>query len=435
VALRRGEGDVDVWIPDSSMWAAKVTPSPTVSIASSPVVLAVPERVARRMGPGAAYEQVAEAATTPDRFILQGPAPATSATTQAALFDFRQSLGSTPAQRGQLVALLRSLETRPAGELRASATGGRSPVAQVVTERAVRAVNRKAERAPYRALYPTTPGTSMDYPYVILSRDPAVEAAARRLLHGLKGQAGLASLDKLGFRTGGSALTRRALTAGDSRAALRTLAVVERPTRTLAVVDVSGSMASPVPGVPGATRMDLARTAIRRGVGLLPNGTVAGLWRFSANLTPSTDYQQLAPMTELSRQSRELFKRAVNRLQVDPDGGTGLYSSTLAGVRYVRSDYDPTRVNSVIVLSDGKDQDATAHGISEDELLAALRAENDPHRPVVVIAIAYGPDSDTVALRKISEATGGTLYTASDPRELPLIVSEALGHRFATKGS
>ena len=42
-------------------------------------------------------------------------------------------------------------------------------------------------------------------------------------------------------------------------------------------------------------------------------------------------------------------------------------------------------------------------------------------------------DSDTAALRRISAATGGTLYTASDPRELPLIFGEAIGHRFAAK--
>jgi Ca-activated chloride channel homolog len=169
-------------------------------------------------------------------------------------------------------------------------------------------------------------------------------------------------------------------------------------------------------------------------LGLLPDGTVAGLWRFSADLTPSTDYEQLAPLTELTRQSRERFASALSRLDVDRGGGTGLYSSTLAAVRYVRSGYDPTRVNSVIVLSDGKDQDATAHGISLHGLLAALRAENDPQHPVIVITIAFGPDSDTAAMRKISAATGGTLYTASDPRELPLIFSEAIGHRLATMG-
>jgi Ca-activated chloride channel homolog len=432
--LGRGDKQVDVWIPDSSMWTAKVTTSRSASIASSPVVLAVPERLARRLGPGASYEQVAEAATTGHRFTIQAAAPTRSATTQAALFDLRQLLGGTPAGRGQLVALLRSLRTRGSGELDPSAANTATSVAEVVTERAVRALNATAKRPLYRALRTTTPGTSLDYPYVVLSHDPAVKAVAGELLQALKGPAGSASLDALGFRTGDSTPATHPLSADESRAALKTLAVVDLPTRTLAVVDVSGSMASPVPGLPGTTRMDLARTAIRRGVELLPDGTVAGLWRFSSNLTPSTDYEQLAPMTELNRQSRKLFAGALSRLQVDPNGGTGLYSSTLAAVRYVRSTYDPTRVNSVTVLTDGRDQDATAHDISLHTLIAALRAENDPQHKVVVVGIAYGPDSDTAAMRKISDATGGTLYTASDPRELPLMLSEAIGHRFASNG-
>jgi Mg-chelatase subunit ChlD len=302
-----------------------------------------------------------------------------------------------------------------------------------VTERAVRAANTAARRTLYRAVAPATGGTSLDYPYVILSDDPTVTATARRLRDALEDPAGRARLAGSGFRTGRSASEVRPLTAAGAREALRTLAVVDRPTQTLALVDVSGSMASPVPGAPGVTRMDLARTAIRRGLGLLPDGTVAGLWRFSADLTPSTDYEQLAPLTTFTRQSRKQFAGALSRLQVDPDGGTGLYSSTLAAVRYARSGYDPTRVNSVIVLSDGKDQDATAHGIGLHRLLTTLRAENDPKRPVIVISIAYGPDGDTAAMRRISAATGGTLYTVSDPRQLPLIFSEAIGHRLSSE--
>src|SRR4029079_8355481 len=55
--LERGTARIDVWVPDSSMWAANVT-SPT-SIGSSPVVLAVPMSLAREVGPNATYEQLA----------------------------------------------------------------------------------------------------------------------------------------------------------------------------------------------------------------------------------------------------------------------------------------------------------------------------------------------------------------------------------------
>jgi Ca-activated chloride channel family protein len=422
--LARHASQVHVWVPDSSRWApdAKLT-----SIASSPVVLAVPERIARRLGPDATYEQIGEAATTAHPIRLQAADPAGSATSQAALIDLGSSLGSAPAQRGQLASLLRSMDTRASTDLPSGTSLG-APVARATTERAVTAANSAAGEAVYRAVHPMTAGRSMDYPYVVLTTDPVLAATAQALLDGLRSPDGLAALERLGFRAGTTAAAQP-LTAAESAAALRTLEVLDRPSRALALVDVSGSMALPVSGAAGATRMDLARAAIRQGMAFLPEGTVAGLWRFSANLTPSTDYEQVAPLTTLTEQSRGRFAAAIRGLEVDPYGGTGLYSSTLAAVRYVRAGYDPTRVNSVVVLSDGRDQDATAHGISLHTLLTTLRAEDDPKRPVIVVSIAYGPDSDAAAMRTISAATGGTLYTARDPRDLPMIFREAIGNR------
>ncbi len=414
--LERGTARIDVWVPDSSMWAANVT-SPT-SIGSSPVVLAVPRSLAREVGPTATYEQLA--AVSPP-LTLQARDPKTSAQTQAALVDLNASLRSTSAQRGQFAALLRSL---------GSDASERARTVRVSTEQAVRAANAGPGKDVSRAVRPTATGRSMDYPYVVLTTDGRAKAMAQTLLNALTSPRGRAEIEHLGFRTADT--TARSLTAADSRAALETLALLSRPTRTLALVDVSGSMASQIPGAAGATRMDLARAALREGIRLLPRGTIAGLWRFSANLTPSTDYEQVAPLTPLTPQSRSRLRAVLGSLDVDPDGGTGLYSSTLAAVRYVRAGYDASRVNSVIVLSDGKDEDATAHAISLHTLLKALRTDNDPERPVRVITIAYGPDSDTAALRTISEATGGTLYTVEDPRDLPMIFREAIGARLST---
>ena len=254
----------------------------------------------------------------------------------------------------------------------------------------------------------------MDYPYVVLTKDPQRRSSAEELLEALTNVEGRAALARLGFRT------ERATTAGrftgqESRTILTTLAALNRPSRLLALVDVSGSMEATVPGAGGATRMDLVRTALSRGMTLLPSDTVAGLWRFSASLTPSTDYEQLAPMTPLTPQSRPGVSSAISRLSVNVGGGTGLYSSVLAATRYVRAGYDPSRVNSVVVLSDGKDEAATAHGISLRALLEALRADAARGQSVRVIAIAYGPESDSGALRRIAAATGGALYTSTGP--------------------
>jgi Mg-chelatase subunit ChlD len=135
------------------------------------------------------------------------------------------------------------------------------------------------------------------------------------------------------------------------------------------------------------------------------------------------------PLTALTERSRRDFAASIDRLTAVPNGGTGLYDSILAAVRYVRSGYDPSRVNSVVVLSDGRNEFASAHGITKVQLLTALRKEAEPDRPVRVISVAYGPDSDIAALRSISNVTGGAIYTARNPRDLPVIFRDAIGRR------
>ncbi len=425
-SVAAGTAAADVWIPDSSVWLAGLADRPApVSLASTPAVLAVPVRAARGLGGRATYARIGHAATAAHPVVLRTASPERSAAAQAVLSDLATSLRGTAAGRGDLAALIRSADLAAPAP---AAPARRGAVATASTEQAVRTANRSAGRTVLRAVGPASGGTSLDFPYVVLSTDPAQTGTAQWLLDGLTAPAGRAALERAGLRAGGEA-PASVLTAAASAATLRTVALVERPTRTLALVDVSGSMATPVPGAAGASRMDLARAALRRGMGMLPDGTVAGLWRFSAELTPTTDYQRLAPMTLLDGRTRQALGSAVDTLAVDPDGGTGLYASTLAAVREVRRTYDPTRVNSVIVLSDGRDQDATAHAVGLDRLLATLRAEADPRRPVIVVSIAYGPNSDEAAMRAISEATGGTLYTATDPRDLPVILRQAIGAR------
>ncbi len=442
-ALAQGESVVDVWIPDSSMWLPPALPDSgpdnavNAHIASSPVVLAVAAPTARRPGFARTYEGIARTVTTAHPITLRAASPGRSATSQAALFDLHATVGSNPTQRGRLAALLRSADLGAAAVLdlprapRASGADG-SAVAYATTERQIRAANAAAGRRIYRAVHPEVSGTSMDYPYVVLTTDPQRRSGAEELLSRLTDAQGRATLARLGFRTGQEA-SGHEFTAPESRRILGTLAVLDRPSRLLALVDVSGSMGLAVPGAAGATRIDLARTAIKQGLNLLPHDAVAGLWRFSAELTPSTDYEQVAPLTPLTPRLRPRLASAIDSLRVNPGGGTGLYASVLAAVRYVRASYDPSRVNSVVVLSDGKDEYATAHGIGLAALLKALRADANPKRPVGVIAIAYGPDSDSWAMRRMARVTGGALYTSTDPRDLPIILREAIGRRLCAK--
>jgi Mg-chelatase subunit ChlD len=160
----------------------------------------------------------------------------------------------------------------------------------------------------------------------------------------------------------------------------------------------------------------------------LPAESAVGLWRFSSGLTSTTDYQQLVQVTPLSDATRSQLAGAVGQLRAVPNGGTGLYDSILAAVQSMRTHYDNSRVSSVVVLTDGKDEFAK-HPLALTALLSALKAQSGSKQPVKVIAIAYGPDTDTGALRSIAAASGGILYTSADPRDLPQIFRNAIGRR------
>jgi hypothetical protein len=333
---------------------------------------------------------------------------------------------------GDLAAFLRTMRTAPHG----------APTAVAASEQAVWTANRSSRSNLVTAVYPPGLGPVLDYPYVVRSSQDAVKQLAATLLAHLAGASGHATLAAHGFRAPDGAADFQpvtgvdpavlasgpAPTAGEVAVVVRMLRLADKPSRLLALIDVSGSMASGVPGESGRTRIDVARDAAAAGLRLLPDDSAAGLWRFSSCLTTSTDYDPLVDVAPLTRTTRRELADAVRTLNAIMNGGTGLYDSILAAVRAMRATWDPSRVNSVVVLTDGKDEDG-AFPIPLERLLSALERQRNSDRPVKVIAIAYGPDTDLAALQQITDASGGILYRSTDPRDLPKIFANAIGRR------
>ena len=208
--------------------------------------------------------------------------------------------------------------------------------------------------------------------------------------------------------------------------AIRSVQITNEPTRMLAVMDISGSMLGVVPG---RRRGDPDRPGQGRGdprLGLYGPDSDIGLWVFSRTLTPDSDHRELIPVSTLGPDGQggtgaQRLAQAMAGLQAIPEGGTGLYDTVLDAVRTMRASYDPARVNVVLVLTDGMNDDQGS--ISLDGLISTLTAEQDPNRPVPVISIAFGPDSDVQALsadqqghrRRVLRIEG----SAADRRDLP----------------
>ncbi|HET8616616.1 MAG TPA: VWA domain-containing protein [Actinomycetales bacterium] len=222
----------------------------------------------------------------------------------------------------------------------------------------------------------------------------------------------------------------RALTPALVSTVLRQWQGAGRRGRVLAVLDVSGSMAQKVPGThPAATKLQLAVAASRRALASFAPDSDLGLWTFSTRLRGSQDYTELVPVGTLSgplrgATRRETLDNALASVQVRPHGDTGLYDTTLAAFRSMQRSYREGRLNAVVVLTDGRNDDDGS--ISRTTLLSTLRAEYDPARPVHVITVGYGADVDVDALKAIAAATHGTATVAKDPRDIDRVLFSAL---------
>ncbi|CCH78591.1 putative von Willebrand factor type A [Nostocoides japonicum T1-X7] len=448
----------DVWIPDSSTWTERPTtpgtgvPVDNPSVAHSPLVLAVPQAVARAAhhgsGPVTVADLVTRAAAGDTVPWAVGDPSRTSAGVGAVV-----ELRAEVATRAHADALLTTVfqgarrDLTP-GTAASLATVGSQQIAVPVAEQILYAHNAAHPADRLVAAYPTHERFSLDYPFVVLAADGARRAQAADLLAELHSGLGRNLLADAGFRTTSGAATGPLTTAWGITAtepgtaptpagptvteAVDAFRAVTLGSKLLVVIDVSGSMAYPVPGAPGATRLDLALEAAVNGLALYPDATKVALWTFSTGLTPTTDYKALVPYTSLGRSAdgstgRQRLAQALQRITVKAHGDTGLYDTVLAAVRSARRAWDPNRANSVVVITDGANDDP--HGISLPTLLRTLRAENDPARPVRVYSIAYGPSGDLSALTAISKAVGGRAYPARDPRTIGAVLQDAIGRR------
>jgi hypothetical protein len=180
--------------------------------------------------------------------------------------------------------------------------------------------------------------------------------------------------------------------------------------------------------VGNTTRMALTITAASAGLGLFPDTASLGLWTFSTNLTSDgADFKELVPIAPLSKRQRGLITSQLKIQHPIAGGGTGLYDTAIAAVRAVKANYDQHAVNSVLLFTDGKNDDPNNKSLPET--IKALQGLQDPGRPVRIIALGMGPDVDADELHALAQATGGQSYVARNPQDLRAYFIDALQSR------
>jgi Ca-activated chloride channel family protein len=299
-----------------------------------------------------------------------------------------------------------------------------------------------------RAMYPLGGALAADYPYVIpngswvdgLDRRAASDfrawlvspdVQARLGTYGLRranGAAGpeLSSRDRgLDARPLAPQPTRSA----DGPAAAQAVwKLLTQRVSLLALMDVSGSMADIVPGT-RQSKLQIALAAARNSLPLFADADRIGLWEFSTDLAPGRDYRELVSLGPAGgavtpgKDRRQASLAAYARMR--PRSGTGLYDSVLAAYQAAVARYQEGYVNTVVVLSDGKNDDSAS--ISLDRLVGELTKRYDLAKPVHIVTIGYGQDADPAVLARISKATDGLSFDAPDPREIGQVFLNAIG--------
>ena len=439
-----------LWIPDSALWVptaqqleGRVTgPTPRLaehpSIASSPLVIAASPQQASKL---TSWKQLVAGNAT-----IADPLSNTEGIATLALAQ-QLSPASNGAPPPQLIAVLLKLRNATVDSTATAFQTLQQHPDTVFTTTEQSVVSHNASGgAKAVAAYPTEGSVLFDYPVVRVTAgtEPAgTNAAALAFESELHSARSMGILSAAGFRDpravassswGGKDGVRSqtpklipAPTADQVTTVMRAWSVVHLDGRTLAVIDTSGSMKDPMPD--GQSRIAVARDGALAGLSLMPDSTSVGLWTFSLG---TTELVPLGPLGGLDNgvPQRLALQRAGASLPGRVGGSTALYDTALAGYEELRSGFDATKVNALVLITDGRNE--RTGGLNLTGLLNRLRTEADPTRPVEIIGIGLGPDADMGVLNQIAAVTGGKAYQALDGAAFRAVLFDALSRRPCT---
>jgi Ca-activated chloride channel family protein len=303
-------------------------------------------------------------------------------------------------------------------------------------------------RVPLVAIYPKEGTLFSDNPYIILDADWVTDSqreGAKRFGDYLQEPENQERVLEFGFRPGNPEVAIGAPIVAanhvDPSQPKTTLEVPEpevmvqalerwseqrKPAKVLLLVDVSGSMGDFATD-DGQTKLDLAKRAAIESLDQFKDEDEVALRIFSTDLSTSepTDYVDLVPFGPIGSQREELATRIRSLV---PTQGTPLYTAVRDSYRLLQDEYEPDRINAVVLLSDGQNEDPRNEDL--DGLLGELSSANEGQssRPVRLFPIAYGEGADLTALRQLAEATNAALYDASDPASITKVFTAVVSN-------
>jgi Ca-activated chloride channel homolog len=286
---------------------------------------------------------------------------------------------------------------------------------------------------PLVAIYPREGTLFADHPYVVLTTDEQKRRAADSFLEYLQGPEAQTRFQRAGFRgyngDPGPEITRAnyldptkptavfpAPVPGVVSQVQASWTTIRKPGRVLLVLDVGSSMADRAPDT-SQTKLDVAKAAASAALdGFGPDDKV-GLWSFSSSSGADPPYREIVAPAPIAEQ-KALLRHEIEALQ--PQGkGKALYATLEAAVASMRARYETTRINAVVVLTDGGNDDPANNDLNG--LKRTLRAQpNDSF--VRVFTVGFGSKADFTTLEDIALQARGGAYSDRDKRAMAKIL-------------
>jgi Ca-activated chloride channel family protein len=467
------------WLPESSFWVNRLAAanngligSSPESVASSPIVLAVPSEAVKPLtaGNSVTYGDLASLTSAPDgwarygkpewgRFTVAIPDPASNAASALALQC--AIAGASPQRSGPVTP---ETLTLPAVQQNlaqlVAARPGNVPPSTAEALLSLASVG-KVEGAPYSAvpvtevdLYrrnlgmdgmPTAkplyevaargPSPAADFPFTGLAGtgvDQTQIRAAQKFREFLKESDQQRAFNRVGLRAAGGAeyphdapgirwdSATTSLVPADANTTQQIAATwtntADGGQVVTVLVDVSRSMLDD--GGEGRSRIDWVKQSLHGMTDRMATGSL-GLWQFSRKLDGEKPYKRLA-LTGPVIEQRPALHAAVDALE--PASGTHLYTSLDAAYRYALGSFVEGKHNRVVVITDGPNDG----GMSYQQIRELLRELGGGKHKVPVGFIAIGPDPDRGQLTDLARATGGSVSELTDAKGVDAAIAQIL---------
>lgn len=487
----RTDGDrPDVWIPSSSLWsqlaasradAARMLPDRRPSLARSPVVIAMPQPMAKALGPktvkkltwndlattyaGGHWAQYDHGSWGGFKVAMTNPTVSTAGLAAlTAMADANDDGDITGNERQALNNLWHAksdyqddvsgiTQKLSMADSASSSKALRDVSAFPALEQDVADYNQSAPRVPLTAIYPADGSTAADFPYLTLNwaHAPKVDHAAQHhrddvaaaFLKHLQKHSAVSAFQHAGLRDpnrhGGAdlqpvngvhrtvpTLPRSVISPDSISQTVSAWTAITRPSNVLLIIDASADMNQPVPGT-GKTKLQVVGGAAADAISLFGSKADIGLWAYATDLDGDNDYQQVVSLGGINDNlggTTRGDKIHTELTGLNAAGQPGLYPTVSAAYSMMRNHYRDNAANQIVVVT------GTGQNTSSDATLATLTSKltrgSDKKHPLPIMTVGYGAQLDLSGLQTISHASGGRTYATTSPTELNTLLLTAL---------